>query len=488
MATHDYQHIEKSEIQHSQLGSDLKERVKELECLYGISGFLNKLESNRDKAFREILSLVRAAFKYPAYTGVQITLYQKTYRTGNYHSTQWKISRSISIGKKQIGKLEVRYFGKYKRKSPFLKEEGKLLTAVARRIGTATERFELAARLKNSERFYRSLFSNANDGIFLHYPDGKIGMVNKAMSRISGYSQKELLNMRVTDFLLYESSGESPQISSDELSYKYKQQRRQIKMKLKSGDIRFVEVTNNRLADAERMIVTQTIVRDVTEEKQQKESIHAYAGQVINAQENERKRIARELHDETIQALVSLGMDIDAITRTEHRISPELGKRLKELRNRAKTIGDGVKNLTRALRPPMLDDVGLLTALRWLVTEVSRLWGIESQLEVIGENRRLTPETEVTIYRIAQEALNNIVKHSGASKARVSLQFGKTTLKLAISDDGHGYDPTQASKGSLLSNKMGMIGMEERTRLLNGTLRFDSTEKGTKVFLEVPLS
>ena len=145
-----------------------------------------------------------------------------------------------------------------------------------------------------------------------------------------------------------------------------------------------------------------------------------------------------------------------------------------------------MKSLTRALRPPMLDEVGLLTALRWLASESVKGRAIESHFTIDGEARRLSAEAEVSIFRIAQEALNNVVKHSGASQAKVNLHFEDNSIRLMISDNGHGFDALgRQPQGK--TGKMGLTGMEERARLLGGKLRVSSDQSGTTVSLEAPV-
>jgi two-component system sensor histidine kinase DegS len=482
------QELEGSEFGRRKLDSELNERVKELECLYGVSGILDSLETTREDVYSQVLDIVRSAFQQPKDTGVEITIHNKSYSTRNFRFSRWQLSRPIRIGRERVGSVVVCHLGDHTGRTPFLKEERQLLKAVAERLSTAVERLKMEAQLKNSERFYRSLFENANDGIFLHYPGGRIGMANRAMAKITDYSVKELLGMNVADLMLPEPKSVDSTVALPRKPQGRTSHRRQVKMTTKKGDVRFVEVTDNRLTSSDRIVVTQTIVRDVTMERRRADSIHAYAGQVITAQENERKRIARELHDETIQALLSLGMDIDAVIRTEKALPLDLATRLGELRNRTRDIREGVKNLTRALRPPMLDEVGLLTALRWLTTDITAQRGVDTKLEVRGDARRLSPEAEVTIFRVVQEALNNVAKHSGARTARVILQFDLEKVKLVVSDDGHGFDLAKENEGYGRSGKIGIIGMNERARLLNGTIRFDSTpDLGTMVVLEAPV-
>jgi two-component system sensor histidine kinase DegS len=482
------QELEESELRRQKLDSDLKERVKELECLYGVSEILDRMETAREDVYSEVPDLVRSAFQHPEDTGVEITIRNRIYSTRNFCTSRWRLSRPIRIGRQRVGGLVVCHLGDHIGRNPFLKEERQLLKAVAKRLSIAVERLKMGAQMKNSERFYRSLFENANDGIFLHYPDGRIGMANRAMAKITDYSVKELLGMKVADLMSPEPKSVDSEVALPRKTEGRTSHHRQVKMTTRKGDVRFVEVTDNRLTSADRIVVTQTIVRDMTMERRRADSIHAYAGQVITAQENERKRIARELHDETIQALLSLGMDIDAVISTEKALPLDLATRLGELRNRTRDIREGVKNLTRALRPPMLDEVGLLTALRWLTTDVTAQRGVDTKLEVRGEARRLSPEAEVTIFRVVQEALNNVAKHSGARTARVVLQFDREQVKLVVSDDGRGFDLSRESEGYGKSGRIGIIGMNERARLLNGTISFDSTpDLGTTVVLEAPV-
>ena len=464
------------------LSFDLTERVKELECLYGISQILDRLDIASDGAYINVLNLARAAFQRPEDTGVQLTMQNRIYRTDNFSPEGPYLASLIRARGEAIGSLQERFLGPSSFKPPFLKEERKLLKEIAGRLATTAIRLSMAVQLKNSEKFYRSLFQNASEGIFLHYTDGHIGMANKAMARISGYSNKELLQMHVNELLSYDEK----QITPHRSKASSVRETRTARLSTKSRHTRYVEVSESKLGTAEKVAVTQTIIRDVSLERQRTESAHAYAGQVISAQENERMRIARELHDDTIQALLSLGMDIDAVLKMERSLPETAASRLERLRDRTKKIGDSMKTLIRDLRPPMLDEVGLLTAIRWLSSEGVKGKNIESRFEVEGQARRLSPEAELTVFRIAQEALNNVVKHSGASQVVVSLSFGANGVRLSVADNGRGFDAS--SRGSRqMAGKMGLTGMEERARLLGGKLAITSDEGMTTVSVDAPM-
>jgi signal transduction histidine kinase len=221
------------------------------------------------------------------------------------------------------------------------------------------------------------------------------------------------------------------------------------------------------------------------------EQLRFYVSQVLRAQEAERLRIARELHDDTAQALTGLSrrldMLVDTLASSGDQVPHEISERLEELRDQSDTILEGVRRFSRDLRPPVLDDLGLLPALKWLVTGLEEEHGIAADVRVVGEQRRLPTETELAVFRIAQEALNNVWKHSGASAVELSLDFRGDALTLAVADNGKGFDVPRSVSDLAANGKLGVIGMEERVRILGGTLSVRSElGAGTCVVVTVP--
>ena len=197
---------------------------------------------------------------------------------------------------------------------------------------------------------------------------------------------------------------------------------------------------------------------------------------VVAAQELERRRLARELHDETGQALTSILLGLKQLEGAES----ESVARLRELV--VATLRD-VRRLAVELRPKVLDDFGLVPALERLTMEFAEQTGIAVDLEAGAISDRLPPEVETAIYRIVQESLTNVVKHSQAHRVSVLLTRSNGRIKAVIEDDGKGFD-AQAGLG----DGIGLIGMRERIELLDGTLAVESTEtSGTTVALEVPV-
>lgn len=197
---------------------------------------------------------------------------------------------------------------------------------------------------------------------------------------------------------------------------------------------------------------------------------------IVAAQELERQRLARELHDETGQALTSILLGLKQLEGAE----PESMKRLRELV--VATLQD-VRRLALELRPTVLDDFGLVPALERLTTNFAEQTGIEVDLEAGAIADRLPPEVETAVYRIVQESLTNVAKHSHARRVSVLVARSNGTIKAVIEDDGQGFDPSAEG-----GDGVGLIGMRERIELLDGSLAVESSETtGTTVALEVPV-
>jgi signal transduction histidine kinase len=205
------------------------------------------------------------------------------------------------------------------------------------------------------------------------------------------------------------------------------------------------------------------------------------SSQVLTAQEEERKRIARELHDDTAQALTSVLVRLRLMERSLG--DERLQKGLTELRALTGATLEGVRRLAIDLRPPMLDDLGLEAALQSLVQDFSQRWPIKATF-ASSRLGRLPVEAELVLYRIVQEALSNVAKHANASTVLVRLTRRGQTLRLLVEDDGCGFD-VEATKHSRESG-LGLFGMEERLALVGGTLWVDSAVGGgTRVSAEV---
>jgi signal transduction histidine kinase len=226
-------------------------------------------------------------------------------------------------------------------------------------------------------------------------------------------------------------------------------------------------------------------------ELQQKERARSHLLQkVISAQEEERRRIARELHDETSQALTALALGLEAAANDPRAGDPQALKgRVVALKPLVINTLDEVHNLIFDLRPACLDDLGLVAALQWYADKRLVGLGIAHAIAVEGEERRLPGEVEAALFRIVQEALTNVIKHAEADSVRLNLAFAQRSLTLVVADDGRGFDASRALSHHDGERGYGLLGMHERVELLSGTLEVVSRPgEGTRLSISVPLA
>ena len=199
---------------------------------------------------------------------------------------------------------------------------------------------------------------------------------------------------------------------------------------------------------------------------------------VLRAQEEERRRLARDLHDEVNQALTAILLRLEAASQSA---PPELGDELRELKRLVNQAMGELLQLARHLRPTALDDHGLLPALATHVRRFAAQTGIQADLRTRGEATDLAPDREIAVYRVAQEALANVARHAGASRVAVDLNATGRHLELRVRDDGCGFDSQRRRKG------LGLDGMAERARLVGGELDIESSPgEGTELVMRVP--
>jgi len=210
------------------------------------------------------------------------------------------------------------------------------------------------------------------------------------------------------------------------------------------------------------------------------------ASQIIQAQEQERQRIARELHDETSQVLTSL---LISLTLLEESVeTQEARERIADTRALAHSTLRAIRNLSIDLRPSALDDLGLLPALRWYVKEYQKKCSIDVEFHASGFKERLPAEMETALYRIVQECLTNTAKHANANRVTITLKEETTRVYARITDDGEGFDYEALLKTPGQERGLGLAGMHERAVLLDGTLSIHSTsERGTIIEVSIPL-
>lgn len=259
-----------------------------------------------------------------------------------------------------------------------------------------------------------------------------------------------------------------------------------------SGKVRVALSDNSddrfdRLADTFNQMLDQ-LERDAVEMQQ-------LSRQILQAHEDERYRLARELHDEAAQALTSLLVHLRLLERS--REPAEAQKRVQELRELTARALEDVRTVALDLRPTILDDLGLGAALEWRVDEMNKHGEMSATAAISGMESRLPPDVALALYRVAQEALSNAARHAQAAHVAVTLSGSPLQVTLEICDDGVGFDPNAAAADNQERNAehnrsrhrgLGLLGMRERMRMIDGELTINSTQgKGTRIVAHAPL-
>ncbi|MFC1977295.1 PAS domain S-box protein [Chloroflexota bacterium] len=378
----------------------------------------------------------------------------------------------------------------------FLPQEVDLLTAIGNQIGVAVENArlyqqerEVAEQLRSSEQRYRGLFENAHDAIWLHALKGNIIAANKACVRLTGYDFDELRNLKMTDLISGDSFETARSIEEDLLRGESPGSLGELKLIKKDRTEAFIQLASSLVYGNGRPMALQCIARDVTATKRMEENLRFFLQHITRAQEEERTRIAHELHDDTLQALVVHSNQIDELASDIKRLRKhDITQYLEELHDRVNDIMQGVRRLSQDLRPAALDQLGLLPALEWLISNVADYSGIEMKVKVLGVVRRLSNEVELVLFRIAQEALRNVWKHAQATSAEIMVEFEESKIRIKVKDNGRGFSLPHPVTDLPRSGKLGLAGMRERSELLGGILTVESEPgKGATIIAELPV-
>jgi signal transduction histidine kinase len=354
-----------------------------------------------------------------------------------------------------------------------------LFLAVALFIGDRVEREIILRRdaeaargaMRQSEARVRSLFENSPAATLQLDPDGGVREANPAAAALFGRSRDELVGAALADLV-----GAEPAAAIGQGA------RPVIELGGAPGGRRFLRPVVSRGPGAGAF---QLVFLDVSEERRRLGVKDAYAASVVKAQEEERARIAQELHDEPLQTVVHLYRLLDRLATAPDGRADDMRRGLGEARRVAEGIAEELRRLARGLRPASLEDLGLVTALRRLVADADGRDELHARLHVEGEPRRLDPLVELGLFRIAQEAVRNVERHARAGHVEVGLRFDPSAVELTVVDDGRGLPPAVVADGE--PHRLGLVGMEERAALLGGRFQIESRPaQGTQVRASIP--
>jgi signal transduction histidine kinase len=353
-----------------------------------------------------------------------------------------------------------------------------VVIAIALFVGFEIERAHLEraraeaaeADRRAAEVHYHQLFDTNTSPILLVDPVGVVAEANPAAVALWGIavgsSTEDLLGMGSEDLVEGRSS-------------------ETVRLELESGEERDYRLSVSHLGTGGDGSLRQVVLEDVTEEYLAGSEARAWAGEVLRAQEDERRRIAREIHDDPLQRLLQLARRMEALGSPAS--SAEEAERLGAAREELLDVVAHLRDVARGLRPAGLDQLGLVAAVRGLLADIENEEGLTTEFAVTGEVARGTPETEVGVFRIVQEAVRNVVRHAGANRLSVELAYDKGVVRMIVTDDGRGFDHAGAAR-PVAGSHLGILGMRERASLLDGHCDVLSAPgHGTVVEATVPL-
>lgn len=337
-----------------------------------------------------------------------------------------------------------------------------------------------------SEQKYRHLFEAASDAIWLQDVNGFLVDGNRAWQKLTGFTVDEVRGTHVSKYLGKKALELAREIRHKLVTGQVFEQPYEQRIYTKGGAEKQVKMSTNALMSDGQITGFSHVARDITMEKQQQENVRAYIQQITRVQEEERKRIARDLHDDVSPDLIILIQKLDNITSTQ-RPKAEVRKSLNEAREQAVQALEGLRATAQGLRPRIIDDLGLVAALEWIAEEFERDQKIHIHVETGNIEKKLASETQILFFRIAQEALNNIRKHAHATKVTIRLESDKHELRMTVKDNGQGFKAPERIEGMVSEGRLGLMGMHERARLLDGDLQINSVlGEGTDITVHVP--
>ncbi len=353
-----------------------------------------------------------------------------------------------------------------------------------------TEQKKTQAALKEAEEKYRGIFENAIEGIFQSSPDGRFISANPALARMFGYdSAEELINDRKDIERQHYVDPKRRGIFQRLIRDKGVVHDFELQAYKKDGSKIWTSENVRAVCDENGALLWyEGIVEDITQRKHVEAERVELLRRLVRAQEDEQRRISRELHDQLGQSLAALLLGLKSLKDSgQSEPAKEAIQRLQDITNR---IADEMHSLIRELRPTALDDLGLPTALSNYIDEWSQRSNIAIDFHSNGMlNQRLESQLESTIYRIVQESLNNVVKHAKARNVSIILKKQGNRISVIVEDDGVGFDVEALLKTPAKNRRFGLLGMQERVALVGGSLHIESTTgAGTTVLVHIDTS
>jgi len=364
-----------------------------------------------------------------------------------------------------------------------------LIDRAGRVAGVAIGHVRAGAALRTSEERYRMLATNIPEVAWLVDRTGRTIFLSPNIAAVTGYRAEEVRAAGAAHWVARIHPHDRPVVTAQLEALFRDGARFDVEYRTRRKDGRWIWVHDRAVTTYEEHGVAYAygLLSEITERKQAEEIRALLLNQVITVQEEERGRIARELHDETAQSLASLLLGLGALQETRSvKAARAQARDLQQVATRALAE---VRRLAWGLRPSVLDDLGLATAVARYAADFGRTRGITVRVETAGlDDSRLAPPVETALYRIMQEALSNVARHAAATTVAVWLRRRAGSVTLIVDDDGCGFDSAQPAGPATVARGLGIHTMRERAAVLKGTFAIDAAPgRGTRVEVEIPL-
>lgn len=343
----------------------------------------------------------------------------------------------------------------------------------------------------DASRQVAAIVASSDDGIISKDLDGVIRSWNAGAERIFGYTAEEAIGKNITLIIPADRLDEEPTILA-RLRKGERVEHFETVRKRKDGELINISLTISPVKnDLGRIVGASKVARDITDRKEADAARQSaeVTTKMLQMQDDDRRRIARELHDGVGQLLAAISMNVSKVFREKERLSEPAALAVTENMSMIEQASSEIRTVSYLLHPPMLDEMGLSSALAWFVEGFSQRSKVIVTLQVAPDLGRLSQEHELALFRVVQECLTNIYRHSGSSTANVRLSRTEAEIRLVVKDSGKGID--QATTTKIASGKsagVGIRGMQERIRSLKGRMIVDSDQNGSSIKVILPIA
>ena len=469
----------------------LDKRVRELRCLYEVAALISDQALPLAAVMRGVTDLVARAYQYPDITCVRIRVGQDVYETKGFVETTWEQTSTVGTLSSNLGTLQVCYTEERPEadEGPFSEEERDLIESIGQLLGDFLERRMTAEALRRSNALLETLFASTNYKIAFLDNDFRYIRVNNSYARSWGHKVVDYVGRSHLEFFPGDEDifrevlrTGTPYTAADKLR----------EVPGQAGDPspsywdwELFPMSGEGMAGLVLILVDRTRRHRARKElESSREELRKLASHLQDLREDERKLIAREIHDELGGLLTALKMEISLLGKGD---SPLSGACLDSYDSAIDLVDQSismVQKITSNLRPRILDDFGLVPAMEWHMKDYQKRSGITCTLKAGGRSLMMEKNRAAAVFRIFQEALTNVARHSKATAVNISLRKWGGKLHLRVADNGVGIEDSQV----VAASSYGILGIRERAQSLGGQVSIRGLKgKGTTLELEIPL-